>query len=187
MLNRIIDEIEKSIKNEYFIAALALALTIPDICGKAEFPNEKSINSRYIRWYNEYIGQYEKSIYSEYAEMPYVSGEVVYNLRNALLHQGTPNVDKSKIREERCKVDHFVLTISASHDGGSSGVNAYGLNPDGNEPELVVRYMTVNIVNLCDKLTRVARKYYEENQDKFDFFDYELKDIRKPPICFEYD
>ena len=184
MLNRIIDEIQKSIDNECFIAALALALTIPDICGKAEYP-KLSNTKRYIQWYNEYIGKYEKPPHPEAEDMPYLSGEVVYNLRNTLLHQGTPNVDKNRIKEERCKVDHFVLTISASYDGGSSGVNSYGIDPDTKEPKLVVRNMTVNIVNLCDKITRVARNYYQKNQDKFDFFDYELKDIRKLPSCFE--
>ena len=38
MLMRIIDEMKRSIDNECFIAALMLALSIPDICGKAEYP-----------------------------------------------------------------------------------------------------------------------------------------------------
>lgn len=33
MVYGIIKEIESSLKNENFIAALALALTLPDICG----------------------------------------------------------------------------------------------------------------------------------------------------------
>ena len=51
MIDRILGEIKKSIDNECFIAALALALTLPDICGKAEYPDD-SIAGRYIRWYN---------------------------------------------------------------------------------------------------------------------------------------
>ena len=40
-----IDEIEKSLENECYIAALALALTLPDICGKAEYPSENVLES----------------------------------------------------------------------------------------------------------------------------------------------
>jgi len=49
MINNIISEIKKSIDNECFIAALALALTLPDICGKAEYPNEGN-TKRYIEF-----------------------------------------------------------------------------------------------------------------------------------------
>lgn len=35
MVNRIIEEIQKSLKQENYLAALTMALTLPDICGKA--------------------------------------------------------------------------------------------------------------------------------------------------------
>ena len=37
-------------------------------------------------------------------DMPYLSGEVLYNLRNAFLHQGNPNIVSSEIKDIRCKV-----------------------------------------------------------------------------------
>ena len=40
MIYKIINEIKSALINEEFYAALALALTLPDACGKAEFPNE---------------------------------------------------------------------------------------------------------------------------------------------------
>lgn len=42
MINRITDEMKKCVENECYIAALALALTLPDTCGKAEYPLEKA-------------------------------------------------------------------------------------------------------------------------------------------------
>ena len=72
-----------------YLAALALSLTIPDICGKAEFP-EYGNTQRYIEWYMKYIGQYEKKplpikalqlpdedYIDLYIHPPYLSGEVV--------------------------------------------------------------------------------------------------------------
>lgn len=58
-----IDEITKEIKiclnNNCYIAALSLALMLPDICGKAEYPNRKT-TERYKKWYYEYVGKFEK-------------------------------------------------------------------------------------------------------------------------------
>lgn len=61
---------------------------------------------------DEYIGQYEKApVKSGETEMPYLSGEVVYQLRCSVLHQGTPNIDSSNIKDETCRIDHFTLVI----------------------------------------------------------------------------
>lgn len=72
------------------------------------------------------MGQYEKSDdpnHPDDVKMPYMSGEVAYNLRNSLLHQGMPNIDVCKIKNERCKVDSFILTIDNAVSGGSSTVS----------------------------------------------------------------
>ncbi len=171
MLLKIIEETKKCVESECFIAALTLALTIPDICGKAEYPAEGN-TSRYIKWYNKYIGDYEKPISIYSCDMPYSSGELIYNLRNSMLHQGTPNINSSKVNEERCKVDKFVLTISNVEDGGTSMVSY------GKEMKITQRMLEVNIVNLCSKICAAAKGYFFDNQNKFDFFQYELKDIR---------
>ncbi len=60
MLLNIIDEVNKSLDNNLYFAALSLVLTIPDICGKAEYPN-KGVGERYITWFDEHIGQYEEA------------------------------------------------------------------------------------------------------------------------------
>lgn len=171
MLHKIIDEIKKSIDNECFIAALTLALTIPDICGKAEYPNA-NITERYIRWYNVYIGEHERISDPYGADMPYSSGELIYNLRNSLFHQGTPNIDVTRIKEERCKVDQFILTISDVADSGMSRISY------GKKYEITERMLEINIVNLCSKLSTTANIYYLNNKEKFNFFQYKLQDIR---------
>ena len=171
MLNRIIEEVKKSIENECFIAALALALTIPDICGKAEYPSAKNYD-RYTKWYNDFVGKDKRFSDPWGADMPYSSGELIYNLRNSMLHQGTPNINASKVKEERCKVDKFVLTISSIFDSGLSGVSY------GQDLKITKRTLEINIVDLCSVLCSKAEEYYAENQSKFDFFQYELKDMR---------
>lgn len=105
LLYRIIDDINRSLDNDAYLAALTLALTIPDICGKAQYP-DKGIGFRYKAWYDEHVGAYERCPCDKCKEsdMPYLSGKVIYSLRNSMLHEGSPNVD-SKI------IDEFVLVI----------------------------------------------------------------------------
>ena len=52
MVQRIVDDIRAALDHDLYFAALSTALTLPDICGKAEYPNEKSSKKRYIDWYN---------------------------------------------------------------------------------------------------------------------------------------
>ena len=171
MIDRIVSEIKTCLENDCYIAALALALTLPDVCGKAEYPNEGN-TKRYIKWYNEYVGKYEKPSDPYGSDMPYSSGEVIYNLRNSLLHQGTPNIETEKIKEERCKVDKFILTIASVYDTGTSFVSySKGF-------VIKERKLEVNIVYLCHSIVKAAKEYYAKNSSKFDFFNYELKDIR---------
>ena len=168
MLLHIIEEVQKCIENECYIAALTLALTIPDICGKAEFPDINGTRERYIRWYDAHVGYTEYS----YSLSPYVSGEVVYSLRNMMLHQGTPNIEPGKINDARNKVDKFILTIAEAMDGGAS---SFVRDYDGT---IKNRTLEINITNLCAKLCAVAKGHYAAQPDTFNFFEYELKDKR---------
>lgn len=72
---------------------------------------------RYKNWCSQYvITDRCDSPYGQ--DMPYLNEEIIYSLRNCLLHQSTPNVEQSKIHESRCKVDKFELVIT-----GEDGAN----------------------------------------------------------------
>ena len=113
MINEIIREIEGCLKSGYYMAALTTALTIPDICGKAEYPELDARNDirnktqkRYVDWYNKYIGDPEKRKKMGLGEF-YENGLLVYSLRCSLLHQGTPNIsDKER---SNSNIDYFEL------------------------------------------------------------------------------
>ena len=52
MVNEIIREVEVCLNNGCCIAGLSLALTLPDICGKALYPDlEYKTRDRYIKWF----------------------------------------------------------------------------------------------------------------------------------------
>lgn len=177
MINRLIEDINKALDAEAYMAALSLVLTLPDICAKAEYGDSLKNKERYIKWFDEYIGQYEKApVKSGQTEMPYLSGEVVYQLRCSILHQGTPNIDTDKIKDESCKIDCFTLVIEKKkpfdiYVDTSSIITM--MNPKESKP---VRSYRVNARRLCLIITNVAKGYYEENQDKFTFFSYNIID-----------
>lgn len=162
-----IDEIETCLESECYIAALALALTLPDICGKAEYP-DKGVGKRYIQWFDQYVSSYQKSQSPYDADMPYLNGEVVYSLRNGFLHAGNPNIEKEDIKDETCKIDQFCLEAGKSLIGDTSRVSY------GKEFEIIERGYTVNVRLLCMRLCRTARSYYLDNEDKFSFLNYDM-------------
>lgn len=165
MIDKIVDDINTALENGAYLSALSLALTLPDVCGKAEYPTEKNNGKRYKDWYDKYIGQYETD---GQTDCPYLSGEVVYSLRNHFLHQTTPNIDKGKIQNPQNQIDEFVLIIQPK--------NKYDIYADlsvsGDPGE---KEYQVNIQRLCFILTRTASWYYKNNKEKFGFIQYHIR------------
>ncbi|MDO5332137.1 MAG: hypothetical protein Q4E99_05600 [Bacillota bacterium] len=178
MLQALIDDLNKALDNDCFFSALSLALTLPDICGKAKYPKEKSSKKRYTDWYDEYVGACEQCP-GEEGKMPYLSGEVVYQLRCSFLHQGNPNIDKNKIQEECCKIDSFVLLTEKKKDfnfladSASSSEDSFNAQAQGN----AYRCYEVNVRRLCFILSACAGAFYKENPELFNFFDFKIVDL----------
>lgn len=169
MMLRLIDDVNKALEAECYFSALALALTFPDICGKAEYPLKRTTD-RYKDWYDKYIGKYEQCPCEQCRDkpMPYLSGEVIYSLRNSLLHQGTPGIDVDKIIDENNKIDSFDLVIESK--------KPFDIYSDAASISKGVKSYRVNVRRLCLILCLSARSYYETNRDKFDFFRYSVID-----------
>lgn len=72
-----VKDIKCALQNKCYYSALSLTLTLPDMCGMAEFP-KKQVGERYIEWYNKYLGEYTANGIED--EEPYLSGEIIYNL-----------------------------------------------------------------------------------------------------------
>lgn len=173
MVDKIIDDIERALKNEAYLAALSLVLILPDICGKVMYKDEKNNKRRYIGWYDENIGKYEKCprINDSEIKIPYLSGEVIYSLRNSMLHQGTPNISESDIKDEENMIKHFSLIIEKENEfniyaDSSSACSSSDINE-------IMEY-SASIRRLCLIICSCAKNYYLENKEKFNFFNYSL-------------
>lgn len=176
MINRLIEDVNKALDAQAYMAALALVLTLPDICAKAEYGDSLKNKERYIKWFDEHIGRYEKApVELGEMEMPYLSGEVAYQLRCSVLHQGNPDIDSNKIKNEACKIDLFQLVIEKKKPfdiyADASGVSSM-MNPVSKP----VRSYRVNVRRLCLIITSATKEYYEKNKDKFTFFSFNILD-----------
>lgn len=99
-----------------------------------------------------------------------MSADVVYSLRNHLLHQGSLNYDNKDIRQKQNKVDKFLLYFNTDEcDGGCSSTSYRGGTND-----IQSRSFEVNALNLIMKLRLCAMGYYKENKEKFDFMDIKI-------------
>lgn len=180
MIDRLIDDVNKALDAEAYMAALALVLTIPDICAKAEYGDSLGNKERYVKWFDTYIGKYEICPGQKGEEMmSYLSGEVVYSLRNNMLHQGTPNINKDKIRDDVNKIDEFSLVIEKK--------NKFDIYADASTLEKQcymgqtksTRSYRVNVRRLCQRICSTAMYFYENNKSKFNFFNFQIIDWDK--------
>ncbi|MBD5469509.1 MAG: hypothetical protein HDR21_15395 [Lachnospiraceae bacterium] len=162
-----VNEIRCSLENKCYFSALALALTLPDICGMVEFPN-KSVAGRYIEWYDKYLGVYMAHGKDNLGgNNPWLSGEIVYNLRNTYLHQGNPGIVSDKVKEEANQFDKFILML-----GDGTVIQNITMNIEAGThktEKITYRMITVDVTYLCDSICDCALWYYENNQNKFTF------------------
>ena len=178
MLLKLIDDMNRALDSNLFFAALSIALMLHDICGKAAYPEEK-VGQRYKKWFDENIAKYEKSPICDEMDVqtPYLSGEVVYQLRNAYLHQGNPNIEKDRINEPQNKIDRFQLIIERKKEFNTYCDTSLIFNDK--------RIYRVNIRRLCLIIGRTATGYYLTNREKFNFFNYSILDRDKELAKFQ--
>ena len=159
-----VKDIKQALQNNCYFTALSLALALPDICGCVESPN-KSVSERYITWYDRYIGQsLSEDNKVDDDQNPWLSGELVYNLRNTFLHQGMPTVNSSKVKEEANKIDHFILML-----GDGSVFNTLAINTELHDKTFSHKMIVVDVSFLCNAICDCAQWYYENNKTGFSF------------------
>lgn len=75
-----LDQISSGIKINLYYLALFASLSIPDICGALGSKNGKADRNKYIKWFNENVGNPKNY---------FLTGEDCYYFRCSILHQGT--------------------------------------------------------------------------------------------------
>lgn len=100
-MENFVDAVRKAIEDKNWYGALFIALTLPDICGKINDSDKVSGRIRYSRWFEKYMKGYNG----------YLSGNDCYELRCALLHEGS---DKTGAKT-RDVLEHFIFLNGGTH------------------------------------------------------------------------
>lgn len=116
-MNLIIDELRKALNNQCYLSALTLALTIPDICGKLEYPEITGIGctgKRYKKWFNEYVKKYF-TVNDPANTLVYFNGKDCYALRNAILHSGQSEAS-ARIQKFKLSLPEGPIPVQLRYD-----------------------------------------------------------------------
>ena len=154
LLNKLA-EIKSALNMNLYNCALALALTIPDVCGKVKYP-DFSVTKRYKSWFDEYAKKYFTSIATKLpeesnVEYTWLTSDECYALRCAVLHAGdykAVNIDLTQIHIHAHKRD---------------GDNYSHMIRDN-------RFADWDVIALCENLCNAAEEYYNSvsNKECFD-------------------
>lgn len=146
LMKKILKEIEKALKEEMYYSALALTLTLPDICGKAEYGDIQN-GERYKNWINNYAIK----IFENPEELSYLeefTAENCWELRNSILHSG----NKETKFKQLCLTNDNLFSITL-----------YKKDKEYNFK------LSIGVKYFCSKICKVAEIYYNENKENFNF------------------
>jgi len=113
MVTHLSEATRRAVHENNWHAALALALTLPDICGRLQHPEVRSSQKRYEAWWQDWM-------HDAYATQGGVllSGADAYALRCAVLHEGRDEVVEHKAREA---ISNFVFIEPVNGQGTHAG------------------------------------------------------------------
>lgn len=81
-MQRFVSAIRKSVQDQNWLAAVFVALNMPDICSAVQNPYERKIGKRYRQWFDRYLKNKYKVGLTEF------TAEDCYQFRCKCLHQG---------------------------------------------------------------------------------------------------
>lgn len=95
-MNRFTFAVANALDAENWYGALMIALTIPDVCGRLETPND-GVGKRYIRWYERFM-QHKYAMNQQMGGHVFLGGADCYALRCSYLHEGSGDITGQRAR-----------------------------------------------------------------------------------------
>ena len=158
----IIKDIKTALGNDAYIAATALALTMPDICCQVEKGISSSNRNNYITWANNHMDKEDFTFPLSGFERQRFDGEMCYALRCKVLHNGNVDIKDSQMT---INVDQFVLTKPGDNKYFKGYTYSEETQPDGSTK--TVTYIGADY--LCERLCEAVELFYNSWPNKADF------------------
>lgn len=157
----IIGDIERALQGKAYFSALALSLAIVEKCAKVENDGDGG-KINYSKWADKHLfeGYKDHDRKTSFGKiLPYMNGEILYQLRCSMLHDVSSGLDYNRITDKENKLSSFVLIIVEYNEFLPDSIHSVN---DQNEKEI-----DIYIEPLCHKICEAAKQYYEKNKDKF--------------------
>ncbi len=178
-LKSYIDEINRSIECKNYLSALSIALMIPDVCCNIE--NQIHGKEEYIQWFDKYVSvDFEipnDELRNKYGdnipeiEMIRFDGKKCYELRCAMIHEGTP---PAQISQKKKKINNIELSINSQSERNEQYGEAKTIMRYGGKKQYTLR---INIVHICEYIIKGAYAFLEargvEDIEMFTMIDWD--------------
>ena len=148
MLN-VIKEIKFNLSNKAYQSALVLSLTLPSICAKVEYGNDSRTD--YKNWCDNHIPKDKFLFGMPGFEGNELTGEVIYQLRCAVLHSGNTIIPK----EYGLVIDSFSLWVNEK-DAPNFGYEYSRKTLDGK----TIYGTKIDLIYLVETLCDCAEQFY---------------------------
>ena len=163
-----IQHIKDALQAGAYQAALALALTLPDICAKVDNKMSETTKTHYIAWVdkNTDFSKLSAGALTSEAEM---NGTLIYSLRCAFLHCGN---DEIKNQSAGQNLPHTQFEVAAPGSLGNGIYYSYHISGSTKCNRTVKAQVDAEAI--CELLCESAEKYYNAYAQKSHFDAYVL-------------
>lgn len=169
----ILNDIRKAYQADALRSAFALALTLPDICGQKEYPDE-DCGTRYALWIDNYFEDSQKSAVfdfvvsddKEIAREVLMDGKTYYRLRCTYLHSGSTILSKNS-----SDYPEFYFITTSTEDESMYANMLISIKEK--------RILFVDIRNEIDRLLHSAIQYYKSHLSEFENNKLEIIDLER--------
>lgn len=143
-MEELFKQIDSAAKGGAYYLALYASLTVPDICSAVESADGEATRSKYIAWFDKYVGNRYMA-----AGTPTMTGEACYFYRCSMLHQG-------RAQHPRLAFKRIIFI----EPGATSNVFHNNVLND---------VLNIDIQEFCTDITSGARVWYATAQGTADF------------------
>lgn len=166
-----LEAIKKAYSDGNYMAALALALTIPDICGQVEFPElsgSRHVGERYRKWFDLHMKQYygeDGIMHTDLSSLDnkmerVFNADICYALRCAVLHSG--NDDVNRVNKA------YSFMIYATNIDIEVPISITSLSLSGKSSDEYRQVIVMDLYQFCYWISEEAKKSYAQNESEFD-------------------
>ena len=172
-IEQTIDTMNRALENQEYFVALTMALIIPDLCSQIQYPNEEYVSKRYKQWYKEWLGPTKDEL--EFIDdSPYLSADLVYELRNAVVHSASSDIKYNHVHQTQNQLTKFSILIEKKND---CDIYANHSSITRNNVGTEEREYTLNLRGFCKKMTDVANVFMRKNSNDILLKNVEFEEV----------